>query len=52
MQYMLYLRDILFQSVMLDMSEVKVPVSFALETLSKKWWEMQKTVMQMYRVME
>ena len=47
-----YLRDILFQSVMLDMSKVEVPVFFALEILSRKRWEMQKTVMQMHRVME
>ena len=47
-----YLRDIFFQFVMLDMSEVEVPVSYALETLSRKQWEMQKTVMQMHRVME
>ena len=50
--YICYLRDILFQFVMLDMSEVEVLVYYALETLSRKQWEMQKTVMQMHRVME
>ena len=46
-----YLRDILFQSVMLDISKVEYPVSYALEIRSRQNRGMQKTVMQMHHVM-